>query len=66
MSNAEYEAKIAPRRAWLEHRRTCPCGTVPGPLCARAIELGRAMQAVMLPDESLPEWLTALLNGAES
>jgi len=72
------EAKTVLRRAWLAHRsiyRPGHCTDCAGSrthLCTEAVRLGRAMRDEMTagnnngyPAESLPGWLTELLNGAE-
>ena len=66
--NPNHELRLASRRAWIAHRsvyRPGHCTECAGSrthLCTEAVRLGRAMQADMHPSESLPKWLTELLN----
>ena len=66
------EWKIASRRAWIAHRsvyRPGHCTECAGSrdhLCTEGVRLGRAMQADMHPSESLPTWLTELLDGTDA
>ena len=63
-----HETQITPRRAWIAHRspyRPGHCTECAGSrthLCTEAVRLGRAMKGHMHPSESLPKWLTELLE----
>jgi len=63
------DAPGAAQRAWIAHYspyRPGHCTECAGSrthLCTEAVRLGRAMRADMHPSESLPTWLTALLDG---
>jgi len=78
MSSMNQEHRTAVRRAWLRHHsiyqpgHCTECAGDRTRLCAEGDALARAMRAEMvagnnngLPPESLPPWLTALLDGAE-